>query len=189
MTEAGIHSAERTYSTTARFFHWLTVLLILTTVPIGFIMTERGEAGIWDATTNFLYSSHKSLGVIILAVVALRLIYRIFNGAPPDEPTLKGLQRVAAHVAHWSLYGLLIAVPIVGWVATSMFPALDVFGVVKLPALAAPNKAMAEQLFDLHDVLGKVLLIIIAIHFVAALFHHFVLRDGVLRRMWPARKA
>ena len=188
MTESDGSQPTHTYSATARFFHWLTVLLILITFPIGFIMTERGEAGIWDATTNFLYSSHKSLGVLILTVIALRLIYRVFNGAPPDEPTLKGLQRVAAHTAHWSLYALLIAIPIVGWTATSMFPALDVFGLVKLPALASPNKAMAEQLFEVHDVLGKILLIIVAIHVAAALMHHFILRDGVLRRMWPARK-
>ena len=129
------------------------------------------------------------MGVIILTVVALRLIYRLFKGAPPDEPTLKGVQRVAAHVAHWSLYALLIAIPIVGWTATSMFPALNVFGLVNLPALAAPDKAMAEQLFAVHDVLGKVLLAIVVIHVAAALFHHFVRRDGVLRRMWPARKS
>lgn len=176
------------YSGVARFFHWLTVLLLLVTIPIGMVMTYRGkELNIWDSTTNALYSSHKLIGTIILIVVALRLAYRLMNGAPPDEPSLSGLQKIVAHVTHWTLYALLILIPIIGWIGVSMFPALDIFGLFKLPALTAADQKLSAFFFELHEMLGKVLLALIALHVVAALGHHFVLRDGVLRRMWPAK--
>lgn len=178
------------YSAPARAFHWLTVLLLVITVPIGLAMTYRGgELKIWDATTNMLYSSHKALGMLILAVVVLRLAYRLFKGAPPDEPGQPAWQKAIAHIAHWSLYALLLGIPLVGWLAVSMFPALDIFGLIKLPALAAPDQKTAKSLFEVHEILAKALLAIVALHVLAALAHHFVLRDGVLRRMWPGRKA
>ena len=180
--------APRHYSGVARLFHWLTVFLLMVTIPVGLAMTYRGgELKIWDATTNTLYSSHKLLGVIILVIVVMRLGYRLLHGAPPDEPTLSGLQKLVAHVVHWTFYALLIVIPIVGWIGVSMFPALEVFGLFKLPALAAPDQATAKSLFELHELLGNVLLALIALHVVAALGHHFVLRDGVLRRMLPAK--
>ncbi|MGI9524664.1 MAG: cytochrome b [Hyphomicrobiaceae bacterium] len=176
------------YSRMARFFHWLTVLLLLITVPVGMTMTYRGkELNLWDSTTNTLYSAHKLLGIVILGVVVLRLIYRLRHGAPQDEPSLSGVQRIVAHVVHWSLYGLLIIIPVVGWLGVSMFPALDVFGLFALPSLATPDKAGAELMFQLHDILGSVLLTLIAIHVTAALLHQFYFRDSVLRRMWPAK--
>ena len=183
-------SQPQTYSGTARFFHWLTVLLLVTTIPIGMAMTYRGgELNIWDVTTNGLYSAHKTLGVLLLVVVVLRLIYRLLYGAPPDEPSLAAWQKALSHIAHWSLYGLLILIPIVGWLGVSMFPALDIFGLFKLPALAAPDQKTAKWLFEVHEFLGNILLLLIAVHVAAALGHHFVLRDNVLRRMWPARSA
>lgn len=188
MSEGTHADPPRQYSGVARFFHWLTVVLLLVTIPIGLAMTYRGgELKIWDATTNTLYSSHKLLGVIILVIVLMRLGYRLVHGAPPDEPTLSGLQKLVAHIVHWTFYALLIVIPIIGWLGVSMFPALEVFGLFKLPALAAPDQATSKWLFELHETLGNVLLALIALHIVAALGHHFVLRDGVLRRMWPAK--
>ena len=188
MASASDRQAPVRYSGIARFFHWLTVILLLVTIPIGLVMTYRGgELNIWDTTTNVLYNSHKALGVVILAVVLMRLAYRLIHGAPPDEPTLSGLQKLVAHVVHWTLYGLLILIPIIGWIGVSMFPALGLFGLLKLPALAAPDQATAKWMFEVHAILGRLLLALIALHVVASLGHHFVLRDGVLRRMWPGK--
>ena len=120
-------------------------------------------------------------------MVVLRLANRLIRGAPPDEPSLAGWQKALSHIAHWSLYALLIVIPIVGWLGVSMFPALDVFGLFKLPALAAPDKKTAEWMFEIHEFLGDILLVLIVVHVGAALGHHFVLRDNVLRRMWPAK--
>ncbi len=177
------------YSLPARLFHWATVAIVLCLFASGMWMTYRGEdLKLWDATTNFLYSSHKALGMALLILVVARLGYRLVHGAPGDPPSFTRLQRLAAHTVHWLLYGLLLVVPVLGWVGVSMFPALDVFG-FKLPALSGPDREMSKQIFELHELLGDVLLALIGLHLAAALFHHFILRDGVLRRMWPAKRA
>ncbi|MEM7751081.1 MAG: cytochrome b/b6 domain-containing protein [Pseudomonadota bacterium] len=176
------------YGLAARFFHWLTVFMLLLTVPIGFAMTYRGgELKIWDATTNALYSSHKLLGFLILLIVVARLINNRVAGTPPDEPTMKKIFKVAAHGTHHLLYLLLLLVPLTGWVATSMFPALNIFGLFNLPAIASPDQKLSRLIFDYHAYLAYALLAVIAAHIAGALFHQFVLRDGIIRRMWPQR--
>lgn len=181
--------AEPVYSPIARFLHWLVVALVGVMALTGVLMVYRGkDLNIWDALTNNLYSTHKALGLVVLAVVVIRLVYRLFAGRPDDEPSLTPFQKIASHTVHWALYGLLIAIPIGGWLGVSLFPALDVFGLFQLPALASPDKALSEQVLWVHGLAAYLLLGLIAIHIGAALYHHFVRRDGVLARMMPGRK-
>ncbi len=181
--------ASEAYSATARALHWLSAILVAVMFATGLWMTYRGdELELWDATTNTLYSLHKSLGLFLLAVVCLRLGNRLLFGAPADPPSLTKLLRVTAHTVHWLLYALLLAIPLTGWLATSMFPALDVFGSFKLPAIAAPNRSAAEWMFEIHETLGDVLVILIALHIAGAMVHYFVLKDGIVDRMWPTKR-
>ena len=140
---------------------------------------------IWDATTNALYSSHKLLGVLLFFVIVARLAYRFSHGAPPDEPSLEPWQRVASHVTHWAIYGLLLLVPVIGWFGVQLFPALDVFGWFSLPAVVSPDTAASAWVLRLHGIAAFVLLWLLASHVAAALFHHFIRKDGVLVRMVP----
>jgi cytochrome b561 len=180
-------TTELVYSRRARWFHWWVVALIALQVPIGFAMTWRGNTlGIWDGLTNNLYSAHKLLGVVLLVFVLARLFYRLRHGAPADEPGLHPLQRFAAHVTHWSLYGLLLVVPLLGWLGVSRYPALDIFGLFKLPGLLSPDQAASGQLFFLHKWLAILMLALVAAHVGAALMHYVVLKDNVLRRMLPS---
>ena len=187
------HKSETTgehYSLTARFAHWLTVAFIAVLVPVGLFMTYRGkELNLWDDLTNTLYSGHKLAGFILLWLIVARLGYRLFAGAPADEPTLTGFHKFASHAVHWAMYGLLIAIPILGWIGVSAFPALQVFGGASLPAITGPDRALAEQVFELHGLLARLLMALIALHIAAALYHHFIRRDGVLRRMIGSRPA
>jgi cytochrome b561 len=156
------------------------VLLIL-----GQVMTYRGnKLNIWDGLTNGLYSSHKLLGLTLLGVVIARLIYRLTHGAPADEPTLEPWQKLASHVTHWTLYGLLLVIPLLGWRGVSQYPALGIFG-FNLPGIAAASQTGAAQSFFWHETLGKVMALLIVVHIGAAIFHHAVRKDGVLRRMLP----
>ena len=173
------------YSPAARAFHWITVGLVVTLAILGEVMTYRSKQDIWDGLTNGLYSTHKLLGVTLLALVIARLTYRLRQGAPADEPTLEPWQKIASHVTHWSLYGLLLLIPIMGWRGASQYPALEIFGLFKLPAIAAANQEAAAWSFFWHETLGKVMALLIATHVGAALFHHLVRKDGVLRRMLP----
>lgn len=179
-------TATETYSRTARALHWITVALVAIQVPVGVYMAYRGNTlNVWDKLTGALYSGHKLVGVIILALVLWRLAYRFTRGAPPDEPTLEPWQKLASHANHWGLYGLLVAVPLAGYVGISLFPALDIFGLFKLPGLVAPDKAAASTAFAVHMALAIALVLFIGLHVAAALFHHFVRKDNVLGRMIP----
>ena len=115
-----------------------------------------------------------------------RLVYRLRNGAPPDEPTLATWQKGASHATHWGLYALLILVPIGGWLGVSLYGAREIFGLFSLPPLAAQNQDRAEAIFNLHKLGAFVILLLVATHIGAALFHYFIRKDGVLRRMLPS---
>ena len=175
------------YSPRARHYHWLTVALIAMQVPVGVYMSYRGnKLDIWDGLTNGLYSWHKLIGLIIFGVVLARLAYRLSHGAPPDEPTLEPWQKLASHVTHWALYGLLIVVPIIGFLGISYYPALDIFG-FKLPGLVTPNEDTAKAVFEWHERGAFLLVLLVFLHIGAALFHGMIRKDGVLRRMLPGR--
>lgn len=174
------------YSPTARALHWATVGLVVVQVPVGLLMAYRGNVlDIWDALTNVLYAAHKLVGVILLVVVLWRLFYRLTRGSPADEPTIEPWQRVVSHLNHWSLYALLIAAPIAGYIGISLFPALDLFGPISLPAVTSPDKEAAMTAFAVHKVLVILLVLMIAMHVGAALFHYVIRRDNVLGRMIP----
>ncbi|CAN7421987.1 cytochrome b [Bosea sp. LjRoot90] len=177
------------YSPVARSLHWVTAAAAFVMVPLGLAMTYRGNTlDIWDGLTDALYSTHKLLGFLVLWLSAGRLIYRLVHGAPPDEPTLEWWQKAASHLVHWALYGLLLIVPLLGWTGISLFPSLTVFNLFDLPALAAPNEEAAKRVLFVHGWLAILLALLVCGHIAAALFHHVIRKDGVLRRMLPGLK-
>jgi len=177
------------YSAAARHFHWLTAGAVFVMVPLGLAMTYRGNTlDIWDGLTDAMYSTHKLLGFLLLWLVAGRLIYRLLHGAPPDEPSLSRVQRVASHLVHWLLYGLLLLVPLLGWIGVSLYPSLTLFMLFDLPALAAPNQELANAVLNVHGNLAIVTAVLAAAHIAVALHHHLIRKDGVLRRMLPGLK-
>jgi cytochrome b561 len=178
--------AQKTYSKGARHFHWWTVALLAVQVPLGLYMVYRGATTNFDALTGGLYDLHKTLGLVILALVAARLVYRLAHGAPADEPTLEWWQKAASHVTHWSLYLLLILVPLVGWLGISLYGAREVFGIATIPPLAAQNSEAADMVLMLHRYLALLTVALMAMHVGAAVvLHYFIRGDGVLARMLP----
>jgi cytochrome b561 len=182
-------SATRVYSPVARALHWITVVAVFAMIPVGLAMSYRGNVlDIWDGLTNGLYSVHKLIGFLVLWLTAGRLAYRLLHGAPPDEPTLASWQKAAAHLVHWLLYGLLIVVPLLGWIGVSLFPALTVFDLFDLPALAKPDEEAAKRVLAIHGKLALAIGALTLMHIGAALHHRLILKDGVMRRMWPGSK-
>jgi cytochrome b561 len=175
-----------TYSKAARRFHWWTAALVAVQAPVGFYMVYRGPTlKIWDGLTNTLYNVHKLVGLVIFFLVLARLAYRLRQGAPADEPSLEAWQKGAAHATHWSLYLLLLLVPIGGYLGISLYPALDVFG-MPLPSITAADQAAAARVFFLHWIGAVLILLLVGAHVSGALYHYFLCKDGVLQRMWPA---
>ena len=168
--------------------HWLMAGLVLFQIAAGLIMTYDGPGKeIFKSLTDLfgLYSLHKVLGVVLLALVLIRIAYRVGRGAPPDEPTLEIWQKEVSHFTHAWIYFLLILTPLLGWIGISLYPAVRVFGAFDLPSLMAPDKAASEAVFVAHQYAAFALIALIGAHIGAALFHHFVRRDDVLRRMLP----
>lgn len=182
MTDAmsAMAPARPAYTVIARVLHWLTAAIVLTMIPLGIVIANE-----WGgARQEELYALHKSLGATVLPLVLVRLIYRLMNPPLPLPADIPALQQFAAHATHWALYGLLIVQPLVGWIATSAYPApLPFFGLFELPKVWPPNRPLSDQLFVLHRWCGIALAVVAAMHIGAALQHHFLRKDRVLMRM------
>jgi cytochrome b561 len=110
-------------------------------------------------------------------------VTRMIVASPPPEPGLARWQRLVAAANHAGLYLLLFLVPLLGWLGASLFPALDVFGVITLPSISGADRAASDTVFTLHGLAALLLTLLVFLHIGAALYHRFIRRDGVLRRM------
>jgi cytochrome b561 len=168
--------------------HWLMVLLIVGLATVGWYM--KGMPNSPDKIG--VYALHKSLGLTVLALAVLRLWWRTFvdRERPPLPPHMPAWQRFGAHASHVGLYALLFAIPLSGWLFNSAanFP-LRWFGLFSVPSLSGPDPALKAFAGAAHWALFWVLCAVLAAHVGAALWHHFVARDEVLRRMWPGTRA
>jgi cytochrome b561 len=169
-----------TYTVTARVLHWFTAIIVIAIIPAGIVMDRLGDGPVAD----FLYDLHRSLGALLLVLAIVRLGWRFRHPAPPLPFDIPAVQQLAAHASHWLLYILLIAQPLIGWIATSAYRApFTVFWVLPMPPIWPENRAFSDMLFEVHKYIGWTLGVLVCIHIAAALFHHFVRRDRVLMRM------
>jgi cytochrome b561 len=170
------------YGAVAQALHWLIAALVLVMFGLGWTMADLplGEQKLE------LYQLHKSLGATIFALVVLRLAWRLTHAPPPLPARLPAWERSAAVAAHALFYVLLLVQPLIGLLQSNAanFPVVA-WGVVPLPALIGSDEALGETLVEVHEVVARVLLVLILVHVGAALRHHFVLKDDVLRRMLP----
>ncbi len=132
-----------------------------------------------------LFNWHKWAGITIMALSALRLLWRLTHRPPPDV-AMPRWQRAAAHATHWALYAFFFLTPLAGWAYSSAagFPVV-VFGVLPLPDFVPVDKPLAEILKSLHHLMAFLLAAVVLLHIGAALKHHFLDHDGLLMRMWP----
>lgn len=170
------------YPATSKLLHWLVAACVLTTAPVAIAMGRLNPG----PTQDTLYNFHKSLGVLILVLMILRLINRLVVGAPIAEPGIEPWQKTVSSIVHTSLYALLLAMPIVGYIANSAFGATTpFFGLFNLPPIVAKNDALSTQLFTIHRWVGWLVILLVLMHVGAALYHYFIRRDNVLPRMLP----
>lgn len=175
------------FSLVQRLLHWLLALLVIPALGVGMTLGWLGFDGARDAfgmeVTNALYTGHKTIGVLILALMTLRLVLRLTLGAPPPVPTLTQFERLASQAVQAAMYLVLLALPLVGWLGTAAGGYPVQFFAWTLPGLIGKDPALSEQLFELHGLLGWALLALLALHIGGALRHWLVKRDGVMRRM------
>jgi cytochrome b561 len=176
------NNAQR-WGTVAQALHWLIALALLAQMTLGWVMVG------WRLSpTKFeLYALHKSIGITLLLLLLVRLGWRLLNLTPAPPPGTRRWEVRAARATHVLLYLLLFALPLTGYLinSASNFP-LVVWGLVPVPNLTGENEALQATAEYLHLALFWVLALLVVLHVAAALRHHWVLKDEVLRRMLPA---
>jgi len=178
------------YGAVPQFLHWLTVVLVAVAWALGTFGDDLPK-GAARATGLFI---HISAGLLILVALATRLVWRIADPAPPPEPNEFGrwlgtFADPAARLAHYTLYALLIAVPVIGIIVQfARGDALPLLGVVEIASPWVRDRAFAHSVTELHEIAANALVIVAAFHAAAALLHHFVFRDNTLVRMLPGGK-
>lgn len=181
-----MHELDR-YIYPHRVLHWLVagaVLLSLASgLTLGFLGFDRTLALLGNTLTNLLYTSHKTLGVIILLLMTLRIITRLVFVVPDHEPPLNAFERIVSTSVHHLLYLALIVMPILGWAATASGGFPVEFFHWHLPSLIGEREPLSEQLFMWHGRLGWAILGLIVLHVAGAIFHWKIKRDNVMGRM------
>ena len=173
------------YSASMQALHWVVALLMFSVVPLAWVMVEipRGGAG-----RDTFFMLHKSIGITILALAAIRLVIRASRPIPPEPAGTPRWMAVSAVASHWLLYGILFAMPITGYIASAAAPyGVNYFGLFNLPQLPQ-NKEVAETAISIHLLLQWAVYALIAVHVLATAWHVVVRRDGLLARELPYQR-
>jgi len=138
---------------------------------------------------TFLVQLHRSLGVTVFVLTVFRLAWRWHAQIPSLPADLPAIQKVAARITEYVLYALMLVQPMLGLLHTNARGRrVDLYFLGALPPIVGPDRLLATQTIAAHDLVAYILLAVIGLHAAAALFHHFVRRDEVLRAMLPHRR-
>lgn len=169
------------YGIVARLFHWIMAILIITLICVGFYMSTLP----YSADKIRIIGMHKAAGIFVLFLVILRIIWRLQNVQPELPKSLPALIAKLAHANIYLLYFLMLAMPMSGFLGSLSggYP-ISFFGLLTIPAFVAKNEVLSSFCWLIHESCAWILVFIIAAHIGAGIYHHFIRKDNVLRRMW-----
>ena len=177
-----LRSTADRYGHITRALHWIIVVGIIAQ----YFLAEAGESERNSTTAMSPMDWHVSIGLTLLALAVVRVLWRAVDRTPDWPAQMPRYEKILARAVHVGLYALLFAIPISGWLLSSFEgESVRLFGWLDLPSLATTNQAREHLLEDVHEALFNVLFALAVLHVIAALKHHFVDRDSVLRRMLP----
>ncbi len=177
-------TASLTYDPIAKFLHWLVFVLLAIEFIVAWTMpgVHRGEA------PTALVSFHFSFGLLILAVIVARVFWRFTHRAPVEGTPLPKWDLFLAHAMHNTLYVALVVMPFAGWMWASYRGwQISFFGLFPVPPLVDVGSSIGKFASSVHSFLGGLLVALIALHAAAACYHHFVLKNDVLKRRLPQK--
>lgn len=178
------------YSTVAITLHWVIAVAIIGMIFGGWYMSDLPDGA---PGQYFLYQTHKSIGITILLLTVARIIWRVMNPPPALPDDMNGLEKTASHLVHLGFYGIMIALPLTGWLYSSVSIKLDVptvlFGLISWPDVPFVEGLKTETASGvvnfIHSKLAWVTFGLLALHVAGALKHEFSAEEGVLKRMLP----
>jgi cytochrome b561 len=178
-------SSPTRYSAVAKAFHWIIAALIVTQFTLAYLADDLPIG----AHKLALLARHKSFGMTVLMLAALRLLWRLKNPPPSLPSGMTPWERKLARATHVAFYVLLFAMPLTGWLMSSAKNySVSWFGVFTWPNLIAKNETAFDLLRSTHHILSYALFAIAVLHILAAFKHHFWNKDTVLLRMLPFTK-
>ncbi|MBC5785030.1 cytochrome b [Ramlibacter sp. USB13] len=182
--EARLDTSTR-YGPFAIALHWAMAVLLVALLALGWTMVSLPDVG-YDTRKITLILVHKAMGMVALALVALRLSWRLRRPLPPLAGGLPQWQQVAARLVHLLFYALMFALPLTGWVMSSAggYP-IPFFGWFDVPDITGPNEWLFHRSIEVHRWLAWSLAALLVLHAGAAVHHHFVVGDDTLRKMLP----
>lgn len=181
-----VKNTRESYGSIAKSFHWLIAVIVIGMLAVGLYMDSMDASPLKFK----LYGWHKSIGFILIWLVALRLAWRLYNVQPAPHANHKPWERVLARIIHFLLYAGIILMPMSGWLMSSADSIPDplVYG-IDLPQIIEPNQDLKRLFGRIHYYTGWGLIGLIALHFSGAMKHHIIDKDSTLRRMLPFGKA
>lgn len=181
----GARNTTNTYGSVTRFLHWLVFLLVLIMIPLGYFMVDVPDKALRGQVINI----HKVIGVSIFLLMLIRVLWAYNNVKPALPFQTPTWQRVIERLMHFLLYAGLIIMPLSGLVGAVAGGRPPHVGDINIVLPISQNKELAEFSFEnIHNPLAIILIVLISIHILAALYHHFIKRDDVLRRMLFTRR-
>jgi cytochrome b561 len=173
-------NSKSNYGLIAISLHWVMAILLIALLALGLYMVGLPI----NLEKLKLYGWHKEYGILVLMLVTIRIVWRLGNITP--HLSLPLWEKLAARTVHWAFYGFMFAMPITGWLITSAagLP-VSFFSLFVLPNLVSPNDDLMKLFQEIHKWLGYGLIATIILHTSAALKHHLINKDDILRRMLP----
>lgn len=167
-----------------RALHWSVAVLLGAAFVLAWSFSALGPSG----TSAVLVTAHRSVGLLILVLMVVRIFWRMARPFPPHPEATPWWEAVLAKAVQAALYASLVAMPVLGWMGSSA-EGDDVrfLGLVRLPDLLAYDQDVADRIFGWHEALGYAVLALLTLHVAGAFRHHLIKRDGVLRRMVTGR--
>src|SRR4030067_792755 len=179
-----LRNSKERFGVLPQVFHWGVFFLFVSL----YVLAEMMEGAPKGPEKLALYGLHKSIGTTVLFLVFLRLSWRLGNPVPEPTGAVSKWIEKGASVSHFLLYAVMFLMPLSGYVM-SVSGGHDVswFGLFKLPSLMGKNEGLHEFAEGTHGVMAAFILVFVSIHFLAATWHHFIVKDNVLRRMLPVK--
>ena len=176
-----ITSVAEPYHVIVKLLHWIIAILIIALIVLGWYMVELSYYDPWYPAA---LAWHKALGLVALGVVAVKTIWILSSRSLALLPSLRRWERIAAKLTHHILYGMMLLIPLSGYlISTSAGKGVDLWGGFTIPAVLVVGQDVLGWVVEVHYYCSYGTAILIAIHAVAALKHHFIHRDATLRRM------